>query len=80
MMVDEYILLDRTVHFIHVVRVSFDLKLRIVDVDSYTEGTYRGSEYAPTLSVSALPFVFIPLVFTPSCLCMHACVTMNSCW
>ena len=42
MMVDEYILLDRTLHLVHVVRRSFDLMLRIVDVDSYTEGTYRG--------------------------------------
>lgn len=41
-MVDEYILLDRTLHLAHVVRRSFDLMLRIVDVDSYTEGTYRG--------------------------------------
>jgi hypothetical protein len=42
MMVDEYILRDRTLHLVHVVRRSFDLMLRIVDVDSYTEGTYRG--------------------------------------
>lgn len=32
-----------------------------------------GSEHAPTLSISALPFVFIRLVFAPSCLSACMC-------
>ena len=64
--------LTAPLHLVHVVRRSFDLMLRIVDVDSYTEGTYRGQW------TRVDPFCFCPaLCFHSICVrhvlsfCMH---------